>query len=686
MSENTEQLSLLKRQTYLVALPVTLLMVLLTLALSIRSTPDPFNQVALPLLAFALLGLSAALYLRLVPLRWIEHGFYLVAALSFLAKLGSLALGSPLGTPDAQTAQVYIWAPFIYLLSSLIYTVRQALKRSLVIYGLSLAVALYAVMSGGFQSLGNFARLVEFYLASGLWVAMLYLLGALRTRLAHLTTRLGEMELMAHRDALTGVGNRRHMEVRLTQQLEQFQRYGMAWAVILLDIDDFKRVNDLHGHKLGDYVLRQIAQLLQYELRDTDHLARWGGEEFLIVTSQTDLFHAQALAERIRSLIGQSPFDEIGSVTASFGVAAYRDGEGILTLMQRADEALYQAKHAGKNRVEVARFATDALPLPELHNPFPVQTPGLDPELCQEVSDWLQVFGLGPQDAHSRYAFAASFMGLAAALHPQASRAGLRLTADWYSLMFLHDDRCDSSGVGKDPVRLQGLTERLLSIFQGSPPRPNDEPLAQALADLRGRLLSYGGARWFREVTERVRAYLDSMLWEATNRASGTVPELETYLHRRPITAGLKIDAAFIEVMDGVQLPPALRDHPAVQRLAQLADRAVCWANDVLSLEKELQEGDMHNLVQVLMQAQNLSVQAALDEAARMYHAEIEEFLNVERTLPSFGSEEDRQVRQYAQLLKARVGGILTWSHRSKRYRVVELAARPDSPELFTPS
>lgn len=263
MSKSSEQLSLLKRQAYLVALPVTLLVVLLTFVLNIRRMPDAFNQVALPLLAVALLGLSAALYLRLVPLRWIEHGFYLVAALSFLAKLGSLALGSSLGISDAQIAQVYIWAPFIYLLSSLIYTVRQALKRSLVVYGLSLVVALYAVVSGGFESLGNFARLIEFYLASGLWVAMLYLLGTLRTRLAHMATRLDEMERMAHRDALTGVGNRRHMEVRLMQQLEQFQRYGMAWAVILLDIDDFKRVNDLHGHELGDYVLQQVAQLLQ---------------------------------------------------------------------------------------------------------------------------------------------------------------------------------------------------------------------------------------------------------------------------------------------------------------------------------------------------------------------------------------------------------------------------------------
>ncbi|CAM3556249.1 hypothetical protein DESA109040_16205 [Deinococcus saxicola] len=86
------------------------------------------------------------------------------------------------------------------------------------------------------------------------------------------------------------------------------------------------------------------------------------------------------------------------------------------------------------------------------------------------------------------------------------------------------------------------------------------------------------------------------------------------------------------------------------------------------------------------MQARRLSVQAALDEAARMYHMEIEEFLEVERTLPSFGIEEDAQMRQYAQLLKSRIGGILTWSRRSTRYRVAELTAHPDASELSFPS
>lgn len=670
------QISLLKRQAYLIALPVTLLTVLLTLALDMPNGGTfTFNQVALPLLGAALLGLTLLLYLRTVPLRWIEHGFFLVATATFLAKFGSLALPAALPTPDAEIAQVYIWAPFIYLLAFLIYRLQAALKRSLLIYGLSALPGVWAVVTAGPESLGNLTRLTEFYLASGLWLAMLYVLGSLKTQLFQLQARFGEMERLAHQDALTGLANRRRMETRLAQQAEQFQQYGLCWAVILFDIDHFKRVNDAHGHEQGDFVLQETARLMQYELRGTDQLARWGGEEFLILAGHSDLVHARALAERLRLLLARHSFGEVGALTASFGVAAYRDGESVSALMQRADEALYRAKRAGKNRVEVALTPQEPLNLPTLHNPFAARLTGPDPELCRETSAWLEQFGLGPGNAHARSAFAASFVGLAAALHPRACRTALRLTADWYSLMFLHDDRCDSSGIGKDPARLQSLVDRLLSVFQGGPLRPDDEPFAHALADVRGRLLAWGGPTWFAELTGEVRAYLNALSWEATNRADGTVPPLDEYLHMRPITAGLQIDRAFLEVMDGVRLPCAVRNHPQVQQLAVHADRAVCWSNDILSLEKELQDGDVHNLIPVLMHARCLSRQAALDEAARMYHHEVEQFLAGEQALPSFGPAEDQLLCEYAGLLRDRVGGILAWSHHSSRYQVAELVS-----------
>ena len=677
--EGDGQFSLLKRQAYIVALPLTLLAVLLTLALDMRRGQDPFNQMALPVLAAALLALTLALYLRAVSTRWIERGFYLVAVLSFFAKFGFLVARHALPAPDAafetQIAQVYIWAPFVYMLGFLIFNAREARKRSLLVYGLSVLIGLYTVAVADAESLGSFTRLIEFYVASGLWIGMLYMLATLRNRLADLQAQFGEMERLAHRDVLTGVSNRRQMEARLVNQLEQFQRYGMSWSVILFDIDDFKRVNDVQGHETGDHVLQEVTRLVQYELRTLDQLGRWGGEEFIILAPQTDLPHARVLAERLRSLLAQYDFEAVGPVTASFGVAMYRDGESVSELIRRGDETLYKAKHAGKNRVEVALHGEEALILPQLHNPFPVGAPAPDSELCREASSWLEHYGLGPQDAHSRYAFAASFAELAAALHPQASPAALRLTTDWYGLMFLHDDRCDSSGIGKDPARLHYLSDRLLAVFQGAAPTAQDEPLAVALADVRQRLCERGSARWFRELTDRMRAYLDALAWEAANRVGGGVPDLDEYAHMRPITAGLQIDAAFIEVMDGLRLPDAVRDHPAVERLALLADRAVCWSNDILSLEKELQGGDVHNLVLVLMRARGLSVQTALDKAVEMYRWEVEQFLAGERVLPSFGAQEDAQLRRYVQLLKDRLGGILAWSQRSKRYRMSDLSA-----------
>ena len=676
-----KQFGLLKRQAYLIALPVTLLAVVLTSILQMGSRDDLFNRLALPLLAAALLLLTLLLYLRLVPLRWIEHGFYLVASGTFLAKFGSLALQPPLLAPDARIAQVYIWAPFVYLLGFLIYGVRKALQRSLVLYGLSFLVGTYAVVSFGPQSLGNFARLIEFYLASGLWLAMLYVLGTVKTRIGQLQMELGEMHLLAHQDALTGVNNRRQMEALLSDQVEQFKQYGTSWAVILFDIDNFKQVNDIHGHESGDQVLRRVARLMQDELRSKDQLARWGGEEFLILITRADLVLAHSLAERLRTLLAQYEFEAIGSVTASFGVAAYHDGESVASLIQRADKTLYLAKHGGKNRVEMALMTVPALVFPQLRNPFPDEAPEIAPELCREGSAWLERFGLGPQDDASRSAFTANFAGLAARLHPRASREALRLTTDWYSLMFLHDDRCDSSGIGKDPARLKLLTDRLLKVFLGSPAKPEDEPLARALADLRRRLLAYGGARWFQGLSEQVIVYFNALKWEAANRAEGTVPALSEYLQMRPVTAGLQIDEVFIEMMDGVRVSGTVLNHPAVQHLVTSANRAVCWSNDLLSLEKELQEGDVHNLVVVLMQDRSLKMQLALKEAAHMYHQEVDQFLAGEAALPSFGAQEDAQLRQYVHLLKARIGGIMGWSQRANRYQVtvLELSAIPEA-------
>ncbi|WP_166668745.1 diguanylate cyclase [Thiohalophilus thiocyanatoxydans] len=160
-----------------------------------------------------------------------------------------------------------------------------------------------------------------------------------------------ELQHQASFDSLTGLYNRRKFENLLLHELERADRYHRYVAAILLDIDHFKTVNDRFGHNAGDEVLRQLADTLQTRMRASDVPARWGGEEFIVLLPETDLDGARQTAETLRQTIADTRFPTVGQVTASLGVSTYQPGETLDSLIKRADDALYQAKKAGRNRV-----------------------------------------------------------------------------------------------------------------------------------------------------------------------------------------------------------------------------------------------------------------------------------------------------------------------------------------------
>lgn len=163
-------------------------------------------------------------------------------------------------------------------------------------------------------------------------------------------------------DSLTGVHNRRYFEQRLLEETGRSRRQGTPLSCLILDIDHFKRINDTHGHQVGDWVLREAAGRIKAQLRLSDALVRYGGEEFAALLIQTDEATALAIAERIRQAIGDRPFllsdqDRL-SVTLSIGVATSAGGNARAgleaaseNLIARADQALYRAKEEGRNRV-----------------------------------------------------------------------------------------------------------------------------------------------------------------------------------------------------------------------------------------------------------------------------------------------------------------------------------------------
>ena len=160
-----------------------------------------------------------------------------------------------------------------------------------------------------------------------------------------------ELEHLSITDKLTNLNNRQKLDEVLHYEINQANRYGSLFAVILLDLDDFKRVNDTKGHLIGDKVLIQLADILRDNVRDSDTVGRWGGEEFLVILPKADENEAAIVAEKLRRTIELHDFAIDTQITASLGVSYASKDASLTTLLSQADKALYKAKKLNKNRV-----------------------------------------------------------------------------------------------------------------------------------------------------------------------------------------------------------------------------------------------------------------------------------------------------------------------------------------------
>ena len=165
---------------------------------------------------------------------------------------------------------------------------------------------------------------------------------------------LTKVRIDAATDALTGQGNRRALDALLKQQLEFSVSTGQPFSILMLDIDFFKKINDIHGHLVGDEALRSFAQRVREGLRQGDVCTRYGGEEFLIVLPLTPLQTALEVAERLRLAVEAEPLPTTPplAITVSIGAATYKTGQTVDALMAAADAALYMAKRSGRNQVQ----------------------------------------------------------------------------------------------------------------------------------------------------------------------------------------------------------------------------------------------------------------------------------------------------------------------------------------------
>lgn len=182
-------------------------------------------------------------------------------------------------------------------------------------------------------------------------------------QLVLLRQKIDQLRADADLDSLTGLANRRRFRVALAREVERWRRYRIPCALLMLDIDHLKSINDRFGHPAGDMVIREIAQTLKEVSRDNDTAARLGGEEFGLLLAGVDLERAAAAANRLRAVLGTKHVEEVGLVTVSMGVAGCpENATSERTLYVASDRALYVSKNSGRDRVSVAPPLQEKLP------------------------------------------------------------------------------------------------------------------------------------------------------------------------------------------------------------------------------------------------------------------------------------------------------------------------------------
>lgn len=299
--------------------------------------------------------------------------------------------------------------------------------------------------------------------------------------------------------------------------------------------------------------------------------------------------------------------------------------------------------------------------------------------------EWVRRFSLVEGERGWTRLKKSKFPLLAARAYPDCNLPELELVAEWNTWLFIFDDQCDETALGKDSQGLGRLNDRFMEIVGGAVPSVEQDPaLCQGLHDLIERLRKVMDKQWMARFAKSVGEYLESTVWESTNRRNGRTPSLSEYVLMRPYTGGLYTDIDLIEfahreeirrdteaglqVIAPVRLPLHIRERADIKALALKTNNVVCWTNDPVSLLKEKGYfGDVHNLVEVLRKETGVDGDVALKKVVELTNGEVVDFLRIKNELTPVGESADA-VKTYIAILEAWMRGNLDWSFETHRY------------------
>ncbi len=292
-----------------------------------------------------------------LPLQRVERLAFPIITGAFLWRSGVVALlTDDVADEFGELITSVVMLCVVYLLAFLFYPRVAAFVISIGVLLASAAIVGVGLLRVGVADLPHSGMpLYKAFTMQAVFVALLYILAVTQERMIASQARAKALDEIASTDALTGAFNRRHLVAVLEQHVADAARSERELSVLLFDVDHFKRINDVHGHDVGDRVLCHLVNTLQGVLREADTFGRWGGEEFLVVAPGADIDDALELANRCRRALASAPAPGAGEVKVSCGVASWRPAQHWEAVVRAADAALYAAKAAGRDQAVADR-------------------------------------------------------------------------------------------------------------------------------------------------------------------------------------------------------------------------------------------------------------------------------------------------------------------------------------------
>jgi 5-epi-alpha-selinene synthase len=307
-----------------------------------------------------------------------------------------------------------------------------------------------------------------------------------------------------------------------------------------------------------------------------------------------------------------------------------------------------------------------------LYCPFPSQINRYAGILEGYALEWVLRFKLLANESSYQRFCKSRFFLLVASAYPHSNLEELKIANDWLSWVFIWDDQCDLSELKKQPEVLKTLHKRFIEILNGAELTSQDILFSHALTDLRQRTLERGSIKWFRYFISCLEDYFQGCVWEATNRANGIIPDVESYIRLRRSSVGVYAVLALTEFCHQLIIPDILKEHSIVKKLELITTDIIAWSNDIFSASREIASGDVHNLVFVLHKQEQFSIEKAIERVTEIHDQEVRSLIDLEASLPSFGEELDTELAKYISGMHNWIRGNLDWYARSYRYQSSE--------------